>query len=64
VTRRAEPQRTRAAVEARRASAVTMVDRVAEVLRRMTREKAEISVSVVARRAQVSRTFLYQNPRA
>jgi hypothetical protein len=55
------PHRTRAAIQARRAVAEAMLDRVRDALRHMRRERARITVAAVARRADVSRTFLYQN---
>ena len=53
--------RTTAAIRARRAATDAMVHRVKDVLRQMRREHAAITVAAVARRAGVSRTFLYQN---
>jgi hypothetical protein len=64
VTVPARPNRTAAAVQARRTAAATMIERVHDALRQMRREHAEVTVSGVARRASVSRTFLYQNPAA
>ncbi len=60
---RDEPQ-TAAALEARRVTAQAAHQRVHHVLARMRREKAPITVAAVARRAGVSRTFLYTNPEA
>ena len=60
---RDEPQ-TAAALEARRVTAQAAHQRVHHVLARMRREKAPITVAAVARRAGVSRTFLYDNPQA
>lgn len=56
--------RTAAAHAARQATVETMLDRVREALRQMRRERAAITVAAVARRADVSRTFLYQNAEA
>lgn len=56
--------RTTAALQARRASADHAVQRVAEALQQMRRERARITVTGVARRADVSRTFLHQNTEA
>lgn len=56
--------RTAAALYARRATTDDMVERITEVLRQMRREHAAVTVAAVARRARVSRTFLYQNKRA
>jgi chromosome segregation ATPase len=60
---RDEPQ-TAAALEARRVTAQAAHQRVHHVLARMRREKGPITVAAVARRAGVSRTFLYTNPEA
>ncbi|MFG2776881.1 DUF6262 family protein [Streptomyces prunicolor] len=59
----AEP-RTAAALAARRSKTETALLRVRESVARLQREKAQVSVAVVARRANVSRTFLYANPEA
>lgn len=56
--------RTAAAVQARRATTDDMVERITQVLRQMRREHAPVTVAAVARRARVSRTFVYQNERA
>ena len=56
--------RTAAAVAARRRSTETAIGRVREAITRLRREKTQISVAAVARRANVSRTFLYDNPEA
>ena len=58
---RDEPQ-TAAALEARRATAQAAHQRVHHALAQMRRDKAPITVAAVARRANVSRTFLYTNP--
>ncbi|HEV8279831.1 MAG TPA: DUF6262 family protein [Streptosporangiaceae bacterium] len=55
---------TAAAIEARRAATAQMLQRVGQALRQMRREHARITVAAVARRAGVSRTFLYQNDQA
>jgi predicted nucleic acid-binding Zn-ribbon protein len=55
---------TTAATEARRAATEKMLQRLTLVLRQMRREHAAVTVAAVARRAAVSRTFLYQNARA
>lgn len=54
-------QQTAAALAARRARTARMLDRVRSTLQRMRREKTPITYQAVARRADVSRTFLYQN---
>ncbi|WP_037972458.1 DUF6262 family protein [Streptosporangium amethystogenes] len=56
--------RTRAANEARRSSTRDKLERTEEALRLMRRERAFVTYPAVARRADVSRTFLYQNPDA
>jgi hypothetical protein len=58
-----EPRPT-AALAARRRRTQAAVGRVHDALTRLRREKAQISVAAVARRAGVSRTFLYDNPQA
>jgi len=55
---------TAAAIQARRASADAMLQRVTRVLAQVARERAPVTVAGVGRRAGVSRTFLYQNERA
>lgn len=55
---------TAAAVAARRAVADQAVERVKRTLKEMRRERAVISIAAIARRANVSRTFLYKNPAA
>ncbi|MFJ5050370.1 DUF6262 family protein [Streptomyces sp. NPDC088719] len=56
--------RTAAALAARRRKTEAALDRVHQALARLRREKAQISVVAVARRAGVSRTFLYDNDEA
>ncbi|EFC79692.1 DUF6262 family protein [Parafrankia sp. EUN1f] len=56
--------RTAAATAARRSSTEAALRRVHDALARLHREKTPISVAAVARRAAVSRTFLYDNPDA
>ncbi|MEV0538036.1 DUF6262 family protein [Kitasatospora sp. NPDC050463] len=56
--------RTAAALAARRRKTEASLDRVHQALARLCREKAQISVAAVARRADVSRTFLYDNAEA
>lgn len=60
---RGEPQ-TAAALRARRTTAQAAHQRVRHTLAQMRREKTPITVAAVARRANVSRTFLYTNPDA
>lgn len=56
--------RTDAAVKARRARADQLVARVDDTIRRMRRRKLPITARAIADQANVSRTFLYENPRA
>ncbi len=56
--------RTAAATDARRRSAQAAIGRVHDALRQARREKAQPSVAAVARRAGVSRSFIYDNPEA
>lgn len=60
----AHKPRTAAALESRRRSAQAAVERVHDTISRLHREKTPVSVAAVARRADVSRTFLYDNPEA
>jgi chaperonin cofactor prefoldin len=53
--------RTRAAIQARRTNVDVMLNRVRDALKQMRREHARVSIAAIARRADVSRTFLYQN---
>lgn len=62
-TARSAP-RTAAAVAARRRDTQAALGRVHDTIARLRREKTPISVAAVARRAAVSRTFLYTNPDA
>lgn len=56
--------RTAAALAARRQKTEAALQRVHQAIARLRREKAQVSVAAVARRADVSRTFLYDNPEA
>ncbi|MFJ2261604.1 DUF6262 family protein [Streptomyces sp. NPDC087844] len=56
--------RTAAALAARRQRTEAALQRVHEAIARIRREKAQVSVAAIARRADVSRTFLYGNPEA
>ncbi|WP_244330217.1 DUF6262 family protein [Streptomyces prasinus] len=56
--------RTAAALAARRQRTEAALHRVREASARLRREKAQVSVAAVARRADVSCTFLYDNPEA
>jgi chromosome segregation ATPase len=62
-TERSEP-RTAAALAARRRSTQAALDRIHDAITRLHREKTAVTVAAVARRAAVSRTFLYTNPDA
>jgi hypothetical protein len=53
-----------AALAARHRSTQTALGRVHDAISRLRREKTPISVAAVSRRADVSRTFLYENPEA
>lgn len=55
---------TAAALAARRASSQAALQRVHDALARMRRQKTPVTVAAVARRAGVSRTFLYASPQA
>ena len=56
--------RTAAALAARRRHTQIALGRVHDAIARLRREKTPVSVAAVARRADVSRTFLYTNPDA
>jgi hypothetical protein len=56
--------RTAAAIAARQEKTNAALQRVDDAVARMRREKTVITVAGVARRANVSRTFLYENPAA
>jgi hypothetical protein len=55
---------TAAALAARHRATEAALKRVHDAITRLRREKAQVSVAAVARRADVSRTFLYSNPDA
>jgi predicted nucleic acid-binding Zn-ribbon protein len=59
-----DPGRTEAAIQARRNSTEQMLHRVRDTLRQMRRDHIPVQTAMVARRAEVSRTFLYQNEHA
>jgi Family of unknown function (DUF6262) len=59
-----DPGRTEAAIQARRNSTEQMLHRVRDTLRQMRRDHIPFQTATVARRAEVSRTFLYQNEHA
>jgi chromosome segregation ATPase len=56
--------RTAAATDSRRRAAQAALGRVRDALTQVKREKAHPSVAAVARRASVSRSFVYDNPEA
>lgn len=56
-----EAPRTAAALAARRRETQSAIGRVHDAIARLRREKSPVSVAAVARRAGVSRTFLYTN---
>jgi small-conductance mechanosensitive channel len=56
--------RTAAAAAARRRRSEAALQRVRDAIAAMGREKARVSVAAIARRANVSRTFIYDNPQA
>ena len=56
--------RTAAAFAARRRDTQIALGRVHDAIARLRREKTPVSVAAVARRGDVSRTFLYTNPDA
>lgn len=58
------PSRTAAANAARHNRTQASLQRVTDAIARMRRDKTLISVAALARRANVSRTFLYTNPDA
>ena len=55
---------TAAALAARHRATEAAIKRVHDAITRLRREKDQVSVAAVARRAGVSRTFLYSNPDA
>lgn len=56
--------RTAAALAARRRKTEAALERVHQAIARLRREKAQVSVAAVSRRADLSRTFLYDNIKA
>ena len=58
------PPRTTAALAARRRDTQAALGRVQDAITRLRRERSPVSVAAIARRAAVSRTFLYDNPGA
>jgi hypothetical protein len=64
MTARAGEPQTAAAIESRRTAIAAMIGRVDQAVRQMRREHAAVTPAAVARRAQVSRSFIYQNAEA
>ena len=58
------PDRTAAAIEARRRAAEQKLQQVRDAVASLRRHKAPVTYPAVARAAGVSRTFLYANPEA
>ncbi len=58
------PDRTAAAIEARRRAAEQKLQQVRDAIASLRRRKAPVTYPAVARQAGVSRTFLYANPGA
>ncbi len=58
------PDRTAAAIEARRRAAEQKLQQVRDAIASLRRHKAPVTYPAVARAAGVSRTFLYANPEA
>jgi hypothetical protein len=58
------PDRTAAAIQARRHATQQKLQQVREALTWLHRGKAPLTYPAIARRAGVSRTFLYENPDA
>lgn len=58
------PARTAAALASRRRDTQAALGRIHDAITRLRREHTPLSVAAVARRAGVSRTFLYTNPEA
>jgi chromosome segregation ATPase len=58
------PSRTAAAIAARRSRGEAAVQRVRDAIAVIRREQARVTVAAVARRAAVSRTFVYDNAQA
>lgn len=54
-------ERTAAAIESRRQTTQAMLQRVQDAIAALRRHKKPITYAAVARRAEVSRTFLYEN---
>lgn len=57
-------RQTAAALAARRTSTQAALQRVDDAVARLRREKTPVTIAAIARRAEVSRTFLYDNSQA
>ena len=57
-------RQTAAALAARRTSTRAALQRIDDAVARLRREKTTVTIAAIARRAGVSRTFLYDNPQA
>jgi hypothetical protein len=57
-------RQTAAALAGRRTSTQAALQRVDNAVARLKREKTTVTIAAIARRAGVSRTFLYDNPQA
>jgi small-conductance mechanosensitive channel len=60
----ARRSRTAAATDARRRATQDALSRVRDAIRQARREKAQPPAAAIARRAGVSRSFIYDNPEA
>jgi len=58
------PDRTSAAIQARRRATEQKLQEVRDAIAELRRQKTPLSYPAIARRAGVSRTFLYENPSA
>ena len=58
------PDRTAAAIEARRRATARKLQQVRDAITELKRRKMTVTYPAVARRAAVSRTFLYENAQA
>jgi hypothetical protein len=58
------PDRTATAIEARRRATGQKLQQVRDPIATLRQHKSPVTYPVVARRAAVSRTFLYENPAA
>jgi chromosome segregation ATPase len=63
-TAKGSEHRTAAALAARHHATHAALDRVHDAITRLRREKTPLTIAALARRATVSRTFLYTNPAA